>query len=188
MGLGLGLALVKSIVELHGGTIAARSPGEGKGATFTITLPRISTQTRMAAVQLPKVREALPLKGKKVLVVEDDADVRELLAAALQMAGAETAEAGSVAEALAALNTLVPDVLISDIGMPEEDGFIMIGKFRWWEREHRREPAPAIALTGYAQPEDHARCRSAGYNDHLSKPIEPEMLISAVLRVSGRNR
>ena len=186
-GLGLGLAIVRQLVELHGGTVHADSAGLGQGATFTITLPAIPV--RMAAPD--RKREAghgratppkkLPsIRGARVLLVDDDADGRELVEAMLDQGDAETRMAGSAAEALAMLDEWRPDALISDIGMPGEDGYALIEKLRARERERGERLLPAIALTAYVRTEDRLRALSAGYQSHVSKPVEVAELLTVI--------
>jgi PAS domain S-box-containing protein len=172
-GLGLGLSLARQLVELHGGTIEAASPGEGAGATFTVRLPLAGA----APGPDPGARQAArgermprPLEDVHVLVVDDDALARELMAVALGQEGATVTTATSVAEALAAVERHWPDVLLSDIGMPGEDGYDLIRKVRRLEAARGRH-IPAIALTGYAADDDRRRALDAGYEVHVAKPV-----------------
>ena len=185
-GLGLGLAIVRHLVDLHGGQVGAESAGEGKGSSFTVTLP--------VPAMLPDVRpEALPgaeppsvrLEGVRVLLVEDAPDARELIAMMLQERGAQVVVAGTGAEAMERLEESVPDVLVSDIGLPGEDGHALLKRVRGWS-EARDQWIPAIALTAYAGAEDARRAYRAGFQVHMSKPLEPSVLIEAVARLSGR--
>lgn len=187
-GLGIGLSIAKHIVELHGGTIDVRSGGEGQGATFTVRLPvspLLSTATvggsRVPATQQPAPDSELPVSEKRlrVLIVDDEADARELLGYVFEAAGIECIEAESVADALSALDRFVPDVIISDIGMPEEDGYSFIRRVRTLADE--RKNIPAIALTAFASNEDRKRALVDGFNIHLTKPVEPAKLVSAVM-------
>jgi CheY-like chemotaxis protein len=184
-GLGLGLAIVRHIVELHGGTVEARSEGEGKGAVFTVALPLSAT------VGLPEraprgepIELTRPLQGLRVLFVEDDEDFRELATEILQMAGAAVDSAASAAEAVSAFQRSRPDVLVSDIGLPTEDGYSLMRKIRALEKEWGAVPVPAIAVTGYAQVDDHARVHDAGYQQHLAKPVEPGVLIGIIASIA----
>jgi CheY-like chemotaxis protein len=182
-GLGLGLALVRQLVELHGGKVAATSEGLGKGATFTVQLPLATGPLR--AVEAP-VRASVPtlepnatplpsLLGLTVLVVDDDADAREMVASLLEKHGATAVVATGAAQALELAADGGCDVIVSDIGMPGTDGYDLIKHCR-----ARGVTAPAIALTAYARSEDRAKALAAGYERHLAKPIEAAELIAAV--------
>ena len=190
-GLGLGLSIVRHLIELHGGTAEVESTGEGKGATFSVRLPLRAELAEDDPLDRTGVTSpglfSTPdlLTGVRVVVVEDEADTRELLALSLQQCGAEVAAFGSVPEALASFDLAVPDVLLSDIGVPGEDGYSLIRKVR------AREPAlggnvPAAALTAYARAEDRLRALEAGYQTHLAKPVDPAELIATVARLAGR--
>jgi signal transduction histidine kinase/ActR/RegA family two-component response regulator len=188
-GLGLGLAIVRHLVEMHGGTVRAESPGRGAGATFTVTLPiRAVAAAQAGACYEASVRcvaaakEALALTGVRVLVVDDEADARELLMTVLEQFGAKPRVAGSVAEAVRALGEVWPDVIVSDIGMPGEDGYVLIRKVRALEAEKGLPSTPAVALTAYARSEDKRRTLSAGFRMHVPKPVEPMELVEAIAR------
>jgi CheY-like chemotaxis protein len=184
-GLGLGLAIVRHLVELHGGTVEAYSAGEKLGAIFTVTLPfepdQMETSVAQGALD-DDGRFASPLAGLRILIVDDDLDSREVLGAVLALRSAEVRSAGSVREALELLTEWNPDVLISDIGMPGEDGYDLIREVRLRSTEEGGR-IPAIALTGYAAVQDAERALSAGYQSHLSKPIEPSLLVSVIASV-----
>ncbi|MFN0108101.1 MAG: PAS domain S-box protein [Blastocatellia bacterium] len=191
-GLGLGLAIVKHIVELHGGAIYAYSRGEGQGSDFMITLPLAAKEAESKEGSLWP--ESLPenqvrlgnLRGVKVLVVDDEHDTREVLSVMLARYGTEVRAAGSVREALQVLSVWKPDMLVSDIGMPDEDGYVMIRKLRALSAEEGGE-LPAVALTAFASPADREKALAAGFQRHLAKPVEPVELAKIVARVLGRS-
>ena len=183
-GLGLGLAIVRHLVELHGGTITAASDGPGSGTTFTVTLPAVDRTLRG---ELPPFTRAhavngRPLDGLRVLAVEDHEDSREVIRAALAERGAETVVVGSVDEALAVLDREPIDVLVSDVGMPQRDGYALVEALRELERARGRRPIPAIALTAYAGRDDRERLLAAGFQVHVAKPIDPDVLAETVAR------
>ena len=191
-GLGLGLAIVRHIVELHGGTVQAMSEGLGKGATFTVTLPFSAVRTvsldelpDQAAGQRPEPQNSPSLAGVRALLVEDEADARELVTLMLMEGGMEVRTARSAAEALDACDEWGPDILIADIGMPVEDGYTLMKKLRARESE-RGGHLPAIALTAYARQEDRLRAFSAGYESHVPKPVEPVELLAVVASLTHR--
>jgi PAS domain S-box-containing protein len=188
-GLGLGLAIVRHLVELHGGTVSAESGGQGKGATFTVELP-VTTPSVDGVIEVADVDERADallnsVNGVRVLIVDDDADTRELLTTIFVREGAKVTATASVREALAISRRLRPDVLLCDIAMPGEDGFVLIRQVRSWPASEGRE-IRAIALTAYARPEDRDRALSAGFQLHLSKPVEPQTLIEAVAQLARR--
>jgi PAS domain S-box-containing protein len=177
-GLGLGLAIVRHLVELHGGTVWAESPGEDQGAIFTLRLPlqRIPSPTQEDGTQ-PDC--PLDLSELKILVVDDDVDSREFVTFALEECGAVVTAVASVGEALAALALEQPDLLVSDIGMPEKDGYMLMREIRAMPPEQGGQ-IPAIALTAYAGESDCKQAVSAGFQRHLAKPVEPVELITMV--------
>ncbi|MEH2087291.1 PAS domain-containing protein [Nostoc sp.] len=178
-GLGLGLAIVRQLVEAHGGTIAADSPGEGLGATFTVQLPLLNIEPEIKQLdELPQ--PALELTGIRVLTVDDDPDARELLTVLLTEYGATVLTVASAAEVLANLESFKPDVLVSDIGMPEVDGYSLIQQIRILTPEKGGE-IPAIALTAYARVDDYERAITSGYQRHVTKPLDPEELVQSVV-------
>jgi CheY-like chemotaxis protein len=188
-GLGLGLAIVRHLVELHGGTVAAESPGRGQGATFTVTLPIAGPDAGAGRRAAPDSGHGLReprLDGVRVLIVEDERDSRELFRTILEQCGARVTAAASADEARAALAGGPPHVLVSDIGMPDEDGYELIRRIRTLEPECGGS-VPAIAVTAYAKEEDADRALAAGYDMHVAKPIEPSVLVEAVARVAWRN-
>jgi len=193
-GLGLGLAIVRHLVELHGGTVSARSAGEGRGAVFEVVLPIAAVGPRVPAPevsapseQVSRPRAVTPgsLAGVHVLVVDDEDDARELLATVLQEAGAFVTAAASVAEALAVLATTAVSVLVSDVGMPVEDGYTFLRRLRA-EAPVALRQIPALALTAYSRAEDRQRATSAGFQEHAAKPIDPDVLVSTVAALVGR--
>jgi len=186
-GLGLGLAIVRHLVELHRGTVTAESPGEGLGATFTVMLPlkqRRNQQSQLRGERkIPQMRQAI-LAGLKVLVVDDEPDNREFLVAAIEQLGATATAAASAAEAIELLQQSPPDILVSDIGMPVEDGYSLIRKVRSSELGTAKR-LPAVALTAYASESDRDRAIAAGYDEHLAKPINSALFAAVLARLKN---
>lgn len=180
-GLGLGLAIVRHFTELHGGTVQADSPGQDLGATFTIRLPLNIVDPEPSSVDRHS-EKVTDLAGIHVLVVDDDADMRELAAFTLMQSGAQVATAASAAQALTLLNQSVPDLLLCDIGMPEMNGYSLIRQIRKWSPE-QGGTIPAIALTAYAGEINQQQALAAGFQMHISKPVEPEELVQAIARL-----
>ncbi len=182
-GLGIGLSVSREIVELHGGSISAHSEGEGRGATFTVSIPCRPAPGGDLAADSGGAEPELSLAGIKVLVVDDEADAREMLAETLADFGAQTVLAASAGEALAAISSK-PDVILSDIGMPLEDGYSLIRRIR------ELPPAeggliPAGALTGWATPQEARRALAEGFQLHITKPVDVERLIAVVHRLAS---
>jgi PAS domain S-box-containing protein len=193
-GLGLGLAIVHQIVGLHGGTVRASSAGAGQGATFTVDLPIgreiVETVDAERARRGDASRDIVPLAaldGVQVLVVDDDPDARELLTEILRCAGADVVAVGSAAEALGSLHDRRTEVLISDIGMPDDDGYALIHKVRELGPE-RGGSVPAIALTANARAQDRAHALAAGFQMHMAKPIDPSELTRTVAQIMESTR
>jgi signal transduction histidine kinase/CheY-like chemotaxis protein len=184
LGLGLGLSIVRHLVELHGGRIGATSPGEGLGATFTVTLP-VYTETDAVTTALA-TEETPRMEGLAILVIEDDPDARNWLVQTLEHWGARVATATSGREALDAVTRERLDVLISDIRLPDTDGYELIRKIRDIERALGRY-TPAVALTAYPRVEDRARALQAGYQMHVPKPVAPNDLASVVATLTNRH-
>ncbi len=187
-GLGLGLAIVRHLVELHGGSVLAESDGPSTGATFTLLLPTRATSTSALAPELPPANDdderdvRVELRGMRIMVVDDDDDSRELVAAALESAGAEVVKADSARTAYELVQRVKPDLLISDIGMPNEDGYSLMRRVRLLP-EREGGGVPAIALTAYARSEDARAALEAGYQQHVGKPVAPEPLRAAAVEV-----
>ncbi|MEZ2279985.1 MAG: response regulator [Microcoleus sp.] len=181
-GLGLGLTIVRQLVEAHGGTIVADSPGKELGATFTLQFPLLNIEPENNQTgDLPP--QIFDLTGIRVLAVDDELDTRELLTALLTQYGAEVLTVASVAEVLTSLKSFQPDVLVSDIGMPEVDGYTLIQQIRALPPEQGGQ-LPAIAVTAYATEDDRQRAIASGYQQHLIKPLEPELLAEAIVALT----
>jgi signal transduction histidine kinase/ActR/RegA family two-component response regulator len=194
-GLGLGLAIVRQLVELHGGTVHAQSPGEGQGATFTVKLPLMAVGPKAIEPERvhPTVGDSVPfdcssqLEGLRILIVDDDPDMRDLLAYTLEVCGAEVIAVATANAAISALtdSSLPMDILISDIGMPDEDGYSLLRRVRALKPENGGR-IPAIALTAYARTQDRTAALLAGFQSHIAKPVEPAELIAVIANLAGR--
>ncbi|MGI8788764.1 MAG: CHASE3 domain-containing protein [Pyrinomonadaceae bacterium] len=191
-GLGLGLAIVRHITEMHGGTVRAESAGENKGSTFVVRLPLI-IQTEEESEAADSRRKAqtletdveLSLDGMLILVVDDEEDTRQLLVQSLTFYGATVITASSAGQAFIELQDKNPDVMVSDIGMPDEDGYSLIRRIRSLpNRQH--SAIPAIALTAFTRAQDRMRALTSGYQNHVSKPVEPDELVTVIASLTGR--
>ncbi|MBD2021068.1 PAS domain S-box protein, partial [Leptolyngbya sp. FACHB-36] len=196
-GLGLGLAIVRHLVELHGGSVQAASEGNGKGATFVVSLPVTIFRSEPTTIERvhPTNSDTLPLinsprlNGLRILIVDDEADAREMLDTLLRESGAEVTTAASAREALAVISQSTPEqrpeVLVSDIGMPDEDGYMLIRQVRALAPEQGGR-IPAIALTAYARTEDRIKALSSGFQSHVPKPVEPAEFVTVVANLIDR--
>ncbi|MBA2493821.1 MAG: CHASE3 domain-containing protein [Acidobacteria bacterium] len=191
-GLGLGLAIVRHITEMHGGTVNVFSEGEGKGSTFIVKLPLITSpnedESEAELARKSLISENTPeisLDGLLILVVDDEEDTRQLLVQSLTFHGATVISANSAKEALSEIEKKNPDVLVSDIGMPDEDGYSLIRKVRALPDERQRN-IPAIALTAFTRSQDRMRALASGYQNHVSKPVEPDELATVIASLTGR--
>jgi len=185
LGLGLGLAIVRHLTELHGGTVSAASDGEGLGATFKIRIPLAAAQVDV----LPEIpaselkTESPMLTGLRVLLVEDEPDARELLLLTLKVSGATVEAVDSAELALNNLGSFKPDVLLSDIGLPFESGYDLLRKLRASQSEF--SDIPAVALTAFASEKDRQLALKSGFQVHLAKPVEPQLLVETILHVAN---
>jgi CheY-like chemotaxis protein len=189
-GLGLGLSIVKKLAELHGGTVTVHSDGVGKGASFTVALPlapldstHVPTPVTGEPSQLYRIpvnTEEFGLAGLIVLLVEDDEDARNMLASVLSSARAVVETAGNAEEALVLLESIHPNIIISDIGMPGMDGYEFIAKVRQQEKRSGQPSVPAVALTAYARIQDRMRALTSGFQMHVAKPVEPIELLTVL--------
>lgn len=185
-GLGLGLAIVRHLVELHGGNVEAESPGEGQGAIFTVRLPLLSNSSQVRQNHQSST-SSVDFRGIQILVVDDDTDTREFVAFLLEQTGAKVAAATTASEALAIVMQSQPDVLVSDIGMPDMDGYMLMQQVRALPPEQGGQ-IPAIALTAYAGDFNQQQALQAGFQQHISKPLEPEILLQAIANLIQQNK
>lgn len=185
-GLGLGLAIVRHLVDLHEGSVAAESPGPGRGTTMTVRLPLTPAvaEPAIAAIppSVPKADPRQALCGLHVLLVDDDADVRESLAILLEMRAARVTVAASAGMALDAFVRTPPDVVVTDLGLPGEDGFALLQRLR---QHQTGADVPVIAFSGYASASERTRCLEAGFATHLTKPLDPAILVEALAAVAA---
>lgn len=177
-GLGLGLAIVRQIVEMHGGTVAVDSPGEGQGATFTVQIPLAPQAIKVLSPERSSASTS-DLSGIHILVVDDDTDSREFVTFVLEQTNAIVTTVASGFDALQAIARLIPDVIVSDIGMPDLDGYMLMRQIRTWSPEQGGR-IPAVALTAYAAEFDQQQALAAGFQQHVAKPVEPEALVKAI--------
>ncbi len=189
-GLGLGLAIAQHLVKLHGGNIYAESAGEGQGALFTVKLPFTLNGADAGSVRRNSEMDdefecAARLDDLRLLVIDDDADTRELVTFILEQCGAIVTAVTSAHDALDILAHSKIDILISDVGLPDSDGYELIRKVRLLDNENGRN-IPAVALTAYAAAEDHRRALAAGFQFHIPKPVEPGKLIAVLSHLGGR--
>jgi PAS domain S-box-containing protein len=189
MGLGLGLAIVRHVIEMHGGTVRVTSPGEGQGATFTVAIPIAmgveGTPRKPVAERMPGLYGPIGGLGVRVLVVEDDPETRDIVAAILERGGFSYRVATRASEALSVLDDWLPDAIVSDIGMPNVDGYEFMRQLRT-RPAHLGGLIPALALTAYARPADRDLALSAGYQAHVAKPVDPVDLVRAITELTGR--
>jgi hypothetical protein len=185
-GLGLGLSLVRSLVEMQGGSVKAESPGEGKGATFTVALPLLEADIKRAMLELPTAEQARndELAHLKVLLVEDNDETREALSQVLISYGADLVAAESAEAALRELKRFSPDIIVSDIAMPKESGHSLMRKIRALGKGQGGE-TPAIALTAFAEPRDRDDAFASGFQEYLTKPIDADRLVRTVARLAA---
>jgi CheY-like chemotaxis protein len=191
-GLGLGLSIVRHLTELHGGTVAAYSVGEEQGSTFVVRFPLTSRQAERRGKAVPDantaysaIRSSRILQGVKVLVVDDEPDTLEFLRMVLELSGASVVTADSAGQALERLEQADPDVLLSDIGMPDKDGFNLIREVRS-QSPDRGGRVPAVALTAYTRVEDRTTALAAGFDMHIPKPMQPAEVVAVVAKLTAR--
>jgi len=189
-GLGLGLDISRQLVELHGGTIEVESPGLGKGATFIVNLPlrKIRSSKPLRGDFKPdagKARASANLRGTRILLVEDEPQTRSALSILLGDTGAQVVAVDTAAAAFDAYSQQPPDVIVSDIGLPEEDGCSLLARIREHEQIIGDAAVPAIAVSAFTRDEDRVRALQAGFQSHLGKPIDPELLTETLRAIVG---
>ena len=181
----MGLAIVRHLVELHAGSVEAHSEGEGKGSRFVVRLPTRVTASNTKPEEAAVSTVPTMLSGVRLLVVDDEAGARELIANVLRGYGADVSLADSGQTALTKLFELRPDVLVADLGMPDMDGYALIEQVRALDPDFGGQ-TPAVAVTGYASPTDRLRALQAGYQNHVAKPVEPHELAVVIASLIGR--
>jgi CheY-like chemotaxis protein len=186
------MAIVRNLVELHGGKVRVESAGQGQGTTFTVCLPLAAIlpapadqPPRRAASDDQRPSDPRDLTGLRILLVDDDALGRRMIATLLRNCGATVTESGTAADALKTIDPTPPDVLVSDIGMPGEDGYGLIREVRRRDAARGRQ-TPAVALTAYASPQDRRLALNEGFNTHVPKPVEPAEFVEVVAHLAGR--
>jgi CheY-like chemotaxis protein len=184
-GLGIGLAIVRHLVELHGGQVQADSAGEGQGAVFVVTLPLAVGRAPLEPLAATSATTEPRCQGLRVLVVDDEADAREIVATFLRDNGAAVRTSGSVAEALRALDEQCPDIVVADLAMPDEDGFALVERIRK-RPEGRCGHVPVVALTAHAGVQMRVRALTSGFSSCIVKPVEPTELAAVVSQAAGR--
>ena len=184
-GLGLGLAIAKQLIELHGGAITAYSEGEGRGAAFTVYLPLERAATRTGSDEAPAEPRDTgeDLRGIEILLVEDEPMAREVMQRVLEQYGIQVRAVNSAARARQAFEVRRPDLIVADISMPDEDGYSLLMSLRRIEQEQKTARVPAVAVTAFARSEDRQRALASGFDEHLQKPVDPQRLTGVLAKL-----